>query len=123
MNEACSHWKSKLINRPILTEAKVKGPGLGGRFLLLGVTLTAIDRSTFSWFEGDLGFGSAISACYRMHLTGASAITVSTSAAGGSALRTTAGIILKAMRLIELLFTRSEHEFLSAITTAQSFFF
>jgi hypothetical protein len=59
-----------------------------------------------------------------MHLAGAAAeIAISSAATGSSASGAAAGVVLKTMRLIELLLTSGKDELLSAITTTQGFFF
>ena len=63
---------------------------------LFGVTLAAIDRPSFGWFEGDLGLGSALGTRDRVHLAGAAAAAVAAaiSASCRPALWTTAGLVL-----------------------------
>ena len=39
--------------------------------LLLHIAVAAVNRSSFNWFEGDLGLLSAIAACSVVHLSGA----------------------------------------------------
>ena len=95
---------------------------LDGLFLL-NVAITAIDRTAFGWLERHLGLGTAFGAGYRVHLSGATPIAITVPPAGGPALGASTGVILETMRLIEFLLTDCEHKFLSAITTAQFFFF
>jgi hypothetical protein len=95
---------------------------LNGLFLL-SVALTAIDRTAFGRFEGDLSLFTAFSAGNRVHLSGAASVAIAILALFRSALGAAGGIILQTMRLIKLLFTTGKHEFLTAFATAQSFFF
>jgi hypothetical protein len=64
------------------------------RFLLFGVTITAIDRTAFGGFEGDLGLSAAFSTGYLVHLAGSALIIVTVPAAGCPALGAAARIIL-----------------------------
>ena len=93
-------------------------------FLLFGVTFTTENRAALSRLKGDLGLSSAIRAGDGVHSSGAAIITIiagtaASDAAGGA----TTGVILKTMRNVKFLFTNGKNELLSAITTAQGFFF
>jgi hypothetical protein len=90
---------------------------------LLGVAIAAIDRPSLGGLKGYLGLYTAIGAGNSMHLSGACGIAGPAPAPGCPALGAASGIVLKSVRLIELLLTGSEREFLSAITTAKGFLF
>jgi len=92
-------------------------------FLLLGVAVPAIDRSSLSWLEGYLSLHATLSTYDGVHLSGLGGFTHAGAAPCRPALRAAAGVVLKPMRLIEFLLTDCEHEFLSAITAAKLFFF
>jgi len=80
---------------------------------LFGIAIAAINRAAFGGLEGDLGLRAAIGAGDRMHLAGSAAeITISRAATGSSASGAAAGVILKTMGLIELLFTNGKDELL-----------
>jgi hypothetical protein len=95
-----------------------------GNFFLLGIAVAAVNRASFAGFEGNLGFYTAGSAGYRMHLSGsAGGLSSPASAALRAALGTTAGVVLETVRGIKFLLSNCKDELLSAITTAKGLLF
>jgi hypothetical protein len=90
---------------------------------LLSVALLAIDRAPFSGFKRHGGFDAALGAGYGEHLTWLLIVAIALFAPSRPALWTTRGLILQAVRLVELLLTDAENELLSAVTTYEGLVF
>jgi hypothetical protein len=90
---------------------------------LLSVALFAIDRAPLSGLKGYGGFDAALSTGYGEHLTRLLVITKALFPLCRPALRTTRGLVLQTVRLVELLLTDAENELLPAVTTYEGLVF
>jgi hypothetical protein len=90
---------------------------------LLSVALLTIDRASLSGLKRHGGFDAALSTGYGEHLPRLPVITKALLALGRSALRTTRGLVLQTVRLVELLLTDAENELLPAVTTYEGLVF
>jgi hypothetical protein len=90
---------------------------------MLSVALFAIDRASLSGLKGHGGFDAAIGTGYGKHLTRLLVVTPALFAPGRPTLRTARGLVLQAVRLVELLLTDAENEFLPAVTAYEGFVF
>jgi hypothetical protein len=90
---------------------------------LLSVALLAIDRAPFSGLKRHGGFDAALGTGYGEHLTRLLVVTIALFPPGRPALRTTRGLVLQTVRLVELLLTDAENELLPAVTTYEGLVF
>jgi hypothetical protein len=90
---------------------------------LLSVALFAIDRAPLSGFKRHSGFGTALSAGYSEHLPRLPIVAPALFPLCRPAFRTARGLVLQAVRLVELLLTGAENEFLPAVTADESLVF
>ena len=98
-------------------------------YLAVADTYLIIARATIDWAvilgqEWNLGLSTAIGANYRVHLawsTLALACTARRCTTSSAARSTTTRLIHQTFLLVELLFTGSEYEVFSALTTPEGF--
>ena len=86
--------------------------------LLSGIALTAVYRTVSAGLERNLGLASASVTDYGIHLARSAAVTI-LRAAGSTASRAAAGLILEALLRKKFLFARRENEFVAAVTAGQ----
>jgi hypothetical protein len=90
---------------------------------LLSVALFAIDRASLSGLKRHGGFDAALSTGYSEHLPRLFVVAKALFAPGCPALRTTRGLVLQAVRLVEFLLTDAENELLPAVATYEGLVF
>jgi hypothetical protein len=90
---------------------------------LLSVTLFAIDRASLSGLKGHGGFDAALSTGYGEHLPRLPVITEALFPPSRPTLRTTRGLVLQTVRLVELLLTNAEDELLPAVAAYEGLVF
>jgi hypothetical protein len=90
---------------------------------LLSVALLAIDRAPFSGLKRHGGFDAALGTGHGEHLTRLLVVAIALFPPGRPTLRTTRGLVLQTVRLVELLLTDAENELLPAVTTYEGLVF